>query len=88
MMRRLSISKSPLSTGPLTEQEEITYGGKNQQEKIITQTLKEIPEQLKKMQEPLAALTAEKSQNSESTSLFEYHLRQYTRRNTSDYFIN
>ena len=74
----------------LTAQEEITYGKKNQQETIFTQTLKEFPEQFKKMQEPLAALTAEKSQNSdgEPITLLEHHLRQYTRRNTSDYFIH
>ena len=41
------------------------------------------------MQEPLAALTAEKSQNDgEPITLLEHHLRQYTRRNTSDYFIH
>ncbi len=82
--------KIPFEYRPLTAQEEITYGKKNQQEKIITQALKEIPEQLKKTQDPLAALTAEKSQNSDSEpiTLLEHHLRQYTRRNTSDFFIH
>ena len=75
---------------PLTTQEEITYGKRNQQETILTQALTEILEKTKKMQEPLAALRAEKSQNSdgEPITLLEHHLRQYTRRNTSDYFIH
>lgn len=80
----------PFEYRPLTTQEEITYGKKNQQETILTQALKEIPDQIKKMQEPLAALRAEKPQNSdgEPITLLEHHLRQYTRRNTSDYFIH
>ena len=80
----------PFDYRPLTTQEEITYGKKNQQETILTQALIAIPDQIKKMQEPLAALTAEKSQNSdgEPITLLEHHLRQYTRRNTSDYFIH
>ena len=80
----------PFDYRPLTAQEEITYGKRNQQETILTQALTEIPEKIKKMQEPLAALRAEKSQNSdgEPITLLEHHLRQYTRRNTSDYFIH
>ena len=74
----------------MTAQEEITYGKKNQQETILTHALRVIPDQFKKTQEPLSALTAEKSQNSdgEPITLLEHHLRQYTRRNTSDYFIH
>ena len=80
----------PFDYRPLTTQEEITYGKKNQQETLLTQALTEIPEKIKKMQEPLAALRAEKSQNSdgEPITLLEHHLRQYTRRNTTDYFIH
>ncbi len=80
----------PFEYRPLTTQEEITYGKRNQQETILTQALTEIPEKIKKMQEPLAVLRAEKSQNSdgEPITLLEHHLRQYTRRNTSDYFIH
>ena len=80
----------PFEYRPLTAQEEITYGKKNQQETILTHALRVIPDQFKKTQEPLSALTAEKSQNSdgEPITLLEHHLRQYTRRNKSDYFIH
>ena len=42
----------PFEYRPLTTQEEITYGKRNQQETILTQALTEIPEKIKKMQEP------------------------------------
>jgi len=77
---------------PLTEQEEITYGKKNQQEAIIIAALAEIPKRLspKNAAQALAALTAEKRKTAEgeSVSFLEHHLRQYTRRNTSDFFIH
>ena len=87
---KVSWLEIPFEYRPLTAQEEVTYGKKNQQETILTHALKVIPEQFKKTQEPLSALTAEKSQNSdgEPITLLEHHLRQYTRRNTSDYFIH
>ena len=82
----------PFEYRPLTEQEGITYGKKNQQEKIIEEALDEIPKRLspKKAAQALAALTAErhKTADGKSVSLLEHHLRQYTRRNTSDFFIH
>ena len=87
---KVSWLEIPFEYRPLTAQEEITYGKKNQQETILTHALRVILDQFKKTQEPLSALTAEKSQNSdgEPITLLEHHLRQYTRRNTSDYFIH
>jgi len=80
----------PFEYRPLTEQEEIAYGKKNQQETIIAEGLAEIPKRLKKADRALAAVTAERHKNSEGrpVTFLEHHLRQYTRRNTSDFFIH
>jgi len=80
----------PFEYRPLTEQEEITYGKKNQQDAIIADALTEISKRLKKAAKPLAALTAERHKNSDGqpVTFLEHHLRQYTRRNTSDFFIH
>ena len=85
--KRLDI---PFEYRPLTEQEGITYGKKNQQETIITKAVAEIPKQLDKVPDVLAALTGEKRRNDDgqAVSFLEHHLRQYTRRNTSDFFIH
>ncbi|MEW5878658.1 MAG: site-specific DNA-methyltransferase [Acidobacteriota bacterium] len=79
----------PFQFRPLTAQESIAYGQKNQQEAIIAQAVAEIPKRVQAA-EALAALTAErrKKEDSTSISLLEHHLRQYTRRNTSDFFIH
>jgi adenine-specific DNA-methyltransferase len=82
----------PFEYRPLTEQENITYGQKNQQEAVISKSVVEIPGQrsIKNSATALAALTAEKrlDNDGENISLLEHHLRQYTRRNTSDFFIH
>ena len=85
--RRLDI---PFEYRPMTEQEGITYGKKNQQETIITKAVAEIPKQLDKTPDALVALTGEKRRNEggQAVSFLEHHLRQYTRRNTSDFFIH
>jgi adenine-specific DNA-methyltransferase len=78
----------PFEYRPLTEQEKVTYSSK--QEKIITEALETIPKNIKKADKAVAALTAERRKNAEgrSVSYLEHHLRQYTRRNTSDFFIH
>ena len=80
----------PFEYRPLTEQEGITYGKKNQQEAIITKAVAEIPKQLDEVPDALAALTGERRRNDDgqAVSFLEHHLRQYTRRNTSDFFIH
>ena len=80
----------PFEYRPLTSQEEITYGKKNQQEAIISEASAAIGGQLKKTPDALAALVAERRKNSdgEAVSFLEHHLVQYTRRNTSDFFIH
>jgi adenine-specific DNA-methyltransferase len=82
----------PFEYRPLTEQENIAYGQKNQQDAIIAKTLAEIPKRLspKTAAPALAALTAEKRMTGDGqpVSFIEHHLRQYTRRNTLDFFIH
>ncbi len=82
----------PFEYRPLTGQEEITYGKKNQQDKIIKDAVTDIPKQLspKNAGPALAALSAEKRKTAEGeiVTCLEHHLRQYTRRNTSDFFIH
>jgi len=73
----------------LTAQEAISYGQKNQQEANLAKAVAEIPKRIK-VPEALAALTAErrKTEMGETVTYLEHHLRQYTRRNTSDFFIH
>ncbi len=80
----------PFEYRPLTEQEEITYGKKNQQEAINAKALDDIPKQLKKAESALLAVTAERTRNTDGkpVTFLEHHLRQYTRSNTSDFFIH
>ena len=85
--RRLDV---PFEYRPLTAPEQIAYGKKNQQETIISEAVAEIPRQLDKVPEAVAALTSEKRRNDDGqpVSFLEHHLRQYTKRNTSDFFIH
>lgn len=81
----------PFEFRPLSEQEKVKYGSRNHvQDVIIAEALKEIPGQFEKNYDALAALTAERHRaaDGKSVSYLEHHLRQYTRRNTSDFFIH
>ena len=75
---------------PLTEQEGITFGSRNQQEAIIGKALEKIPRRLKDAHMALGAIMSERRQTAEgqSVSFLEHNLRRYTRRNTSDFFIH
>jgi adenine-specific DNA-methyltransferase len=80
----------PFEYRTLNEHEEITYGKKNQQDAIIAQALTEIPKRLKNADRALAAVTTERRRTGDGTpvTFLEHHLRQYTRRNASDFFIH
>lgn len=80
----------PFEYRALTDKELISFGKKNQQEAIIAQALKDIPARFKKDATAQAALLAEcrKTSDGDSVSYLEHHLRRYTRRNTSDFFIH
>ncbi len=79
----------PFQFRPLTEQETIRYGQKNQQDTIIANAIQEIPKRIKDPN-ALAALTLERRRKEDGTvvSHLEHHLRQYTARNTRDFFIH
>jgi adenine-specific DNA-methyltransferase len=59
------------------------------QEAIIAQAVTEIPRRVQ-APEALAALTAQrrKTDKGETVTYLAHHLRRYTRRNTSDFFIH
>ena len=80
----------PFEYRPLTAPEVKKYGNQKQQDKIIAEALDAITERLSKATDALAALTGERrrSGQDEPVSYLEHHLRQYTRRNTSDFFIH
>ncbi|WP_018948372.1 DNA methyltransferase [Thioalkalivibrio sp. ALMg11] len=80
----------PFEYRPLTDQEKATYTTKSQQEKIIAEACEAIPEALKKAKKALSAIIAERRKDSENRPItfLEHHLRQYTRKNTSDFFIH
>ena len=75
---------------PLTAQEEITYGKRNQQDAILAEAVEKIPGRLEQAPAALSALMTERRENGDSkpVTVLEHHLKQYTRRNTSDFFIH
>jgi adenine-specific DNA-methyltransferase len=80
----------PFEYRPLTTSETRSYGNRDQQDKIIAEALDVIPKRLSNAPDALAGLTGEWRRNGkdEPVSHLEHHLRQYTRRNTSDFFIH
>ncbi len=80
----------PFEYRPLTQQENITYGSRNQQDSIIAKALIEIPKNLKEVDWALETLMGKhhEDSNGEPVSVLEYHFRQYAQRNTSDFFIH
>jgi len=82
----------PFEYRALTEQEDISSGKKNQQDAIIAQAFESLPRRkaLKESPAVLGALLMEyrKTEDGNSVSRLEHHLRRYTARNTRDYFIH
>ncbi len=80
----------PFEYRPLVAKEEKAYGARNQQEKVISEATERLPARFGKQPDALAALISEKRRNAkgEPVSLLEHHLRRYTRRNTSDFFVH
>ena len=75
---------------PLSGSESLTYGRSNQQDAIVSETAPSIVEQLRDNPQAGAALTGERrrTEKGEPVSHLEHHLRQYLRRNNSDFFIH
>ena len=80
----------PFEYRPLSPSEQVRYKNQNQQENIIAASCETIPKQLHNAPEALAALTSERRRNAKNEPIghLEHHLRQYTRRNDSDFFIH
>jgi len=79
----------PFEYRPLSVVEITKYGKTGQQDKIIQEALSPIPEQLRENTRAVAALTGERRHNGNGpVSHLEHHLRQYVRRNNSDFFIH
>ena len=83
----------PFEYRPLTLEESLRYGKQKQQDKIITDAVSQIPQHMADMADmpdSLAALAGEhrRTGEDEPVSRMEHHLRQYTRRNDSDFFIH
>ena len=81
------VLRIPFEFRPLSAAESAKNGNNHLQEALIAQAVEALPEHLDGV--PLAAVTVERHRNGdESVTLFEYHLRRYTRRNTTDFFIH
>ncbi|MDP2856367.1 MAG: DNA methyltransferase [Bacillota bacterium] len=80
----------PFEYRPLTAQEQVKYAGRNQQDSILAEAPTAISDALKMHTEALAAVGAvhHKTADGVDVSYLEHHLRQYTQRNTSDFFIH
>ena len=82
----------PFAYRPLNGQEKRRYSGNKQQEKIIAATVEALTERPGERlgADALAALGRERRRNAkdEPVSHLEHHLRRYTRRNDSDFFIH
>ena len=80
----------PFEFRALTAQETGKIGKQKQQEKIIAAAVEDIPDRLAKMSaEAATEILGERPRNGDGpVSHLEHHLRRYTRRNTSDFFIH
>lgn len=80
----------PFECRPLTNGEQTKYGRRNQQDAIVAEALEAVPAALKKHDDALAALLAvhHKTAEGEDVTFLAHHLRQYTRKNTSDFFVH
>ena len=79
----------PFEYRPLSASEGTKYGKTNTQDKIIEAAISDTPEQLGASPKAIAALNGEHHHNGNSqVSRLEHHLRQYVRRNNSDFFIH
>ena len=77
----------PFAFRPLTAADKAENGNNHVQEAIIAKAVEDLPKHLDDA--PLAALTTERHRNGDKlVTTFEYHLRRYTRRNTTDFFIH
>lgn len=87
--RPLTAEETEFYTSTQNGEKNNQKNNKTLQEKIINKAMTEITQQVKDP-DALLALTAErrKTDQGKTVTYLEHHLRQYTRRNTSDFFIH
>ena len=80
----------PFEYRPLSSTEATTYGRTNQQDTIVSEAVPAAAERLRNSAHAVAALTGERrrTEKGEPVSHLEHHMRQYVRRNNSDFFIH
>ncbi|MFZ4778061.1 MAG: site-specific DNA-methyltransferase [Terrimicrobiaceae bacterium] len=80
----------PFDYRPLTKEEEAQFPGNGLQEKVLKEASPGIVAAAKAVPDALAALTQEKRRDADGNpvGLLDHHLRTYTRKNTSDFFIH
>jgi adenine-specific DNA-methyltransferase len=80
----------PFNYRPLTDQEQVKYGTRGQQEAISAECLEACKAHFKKEGDALSALFVDHHKRSDGSlvSFLEHHLCQYSKRNTSDFFIH
>ena len=80
----------PFEYRPLSGSETTTYGRSNQQGAIVSEAVSSVADRLRDSAQAVAALTGERrrTERGEPVSHLEHHLRQYVRRNNSDYFVH
>ena len=79
----------PFEYRPLSGSEATKYGKSNTQDKIIEEAVSNIPAQSGAFPGAVAALSGEHPHNGNGqVNRLEHHLRQYVRRNNSDFFIH
>ena len=77
----------PFEFRPATSADKAKNGQNHLQEALIAQAVEALPQHLDDA--PLAAVTAERHRSGDNAvTLFEYRMRRYTRRNTTDFFIH
>ena len=77
----------PFEFRPATAADTAANGKNHLQEAIIEKAVADLPQSLDDA--PVAALATERHRNGDKpVTTFEYHLRRYTRRNTTDFFIH
>ena len=80
----------PFEYRPLTTSEKTRYGRQKQQDKIIDAAVGEIPKRLNDAPDALVAVEWKRGRDKDDQRVthFKYHLRQYTVKNESDFFIH
>ena len=80
----------PFVYRPLSGSEAAIYGRSNQQDTIVSEAISPVVERLRDNTQAVVALTGERrrTEKGEPVSHLEHHLRQYVRRNNSDFFIH